>query len=261
VKNEKLASEDLRKDHHPDAIRRRLDAGARRSYLADAILGGIDGCVTTFAVVAGALGGGFSGVVVVVLGLANLLADGFSMGASNYLGAKSEREALEQARLAEELHVAQIPHGEREEIRQVFSRKGFHGEVLERIVEVITADPKLWVDTMLTEELGLQLKGRSPVRAGLATFAAFLIVGLVPLLPFLMTVLEEDRRFLTSMIFTGFAFLGIGLAKGRVLARPMWKAGVETLLVGGMAAVLAYGMGHGVRNFYEEMLGGLAIEK
>lgn len=241
----------LHEQHQPEAIRQRLKEGGKPSFLADGVLGGIDGCVTTFAVVAGAVGGELSGVVIVVLGFSNLLADGFSMAASNYLGVKSEREEVEKARRTEERHIEEIPEGEREEIRQVFSRKGFEGDILDKIVKVITDDRKLWVDTMLTEEHGLQLKGRNPLRAGLATFVAFVLVGLVPLLPFLVPGLEPSQRFLFSILATGFAFLGVGMAKGRVLSRPVFKSGIETLLVGGLAAVLAYAMGHGVRSLYD----------
>lgn len=244
-------NKDLIQQHQPEAIKRRLEDDSRPSYLPDAVLGGIDGGVTTFAIVSGAVGGEFSGAVIVVLGFANLLADGFSMAASNYLGTKSEREGVEKARRVEERHITKIPEGEREEIRQVFSNKGFEGEILDRVVDVITSDRKLWVDTMLTEEHNLQLVGRSPLRAALATFLAFLTVGLIPLLPFLATGLEANQRFLFSSILTAFAFLGVGFVKGRALARPMFKSGIETLLVGGLAAALAYGMGHGIRVLYE----------
>jgi vacuolar iron transporter family protein len=149
-------------------VRKRLGAVRRHSYLGDAVLGGIDGCVTTFAVDTGAVGGGFSGMVIIVLGLANLVADGFSMGISNYLGSQSQRQHVEKARRAEQYHVSVVPEGEREEVRQIFAKKGFSGDVLDRIVEVITANPRLWVDTMLTEEHGLQIEGRNPWRAGMA---------------------------------------------------------------------------------------------
>lgn len=149
-------------EHHPDAIKTRLNAARNHSYLGDAVLGGIDGCVTTFAVVAGTVGGGFSGVVAIVLGFANLFADGFSMAVSNYQATKSQGERVEQARRLEEQHIAQVPEGEREEVRQIFLQKGFEGQVLDDVVEVITSNQKLWVDTMLTEELGLQIDGPRP---------------------------------------------------------------------------------------------------
>lgn len=243
-------SHQLHREHKPEAIRERLAEPAGQSYLADAVLGGIDGCVTTFAIVAGSVGGEFPEVVLIVLGLANLLADGFSMGASNYLGVKSQHDELAKARRIEEEHIDQVPQGECEEIRQVFARKGFEGDSLEKIVEVITSNRELWVDTMLTEELGLQPAGRKPVRAGLATFGAFLLAGLVPLLPFMITGLEVARRFPASVLATGLAFLSIGMLKGRILGGSALKSGLETLIVGGLAAGLAYGVGYGLRQLH-----------
>jgi hypothetical protein len=95
---------DLEAEHLPQAIARRLAAHRRHGYVGDAVLGAVDGCVTTFAVVAGAVGGGFAEIVVIVLGFANLLADGFSMAISNYLGTKSEREEVEKARRGTQAH-------------------------------------------------------------------------------------------------------------------------------------------------------------
>ena len=237
----------LEADHSPEAVRRRLSERRGQGYVGDAVLGGIDGCVTTFAVVAGAVGGGFPGIVVVVLGFANLLADGFSMAVSNYQGTKSQIEAVEQARLSEERQVSEIPEGEREEVRQIFAQKGFSGETLEKVVAVITNDPRLWVDTMLTEELGLDITGPDPTRAALATFAAFLVVGLVPLLPFVVPGLAPDTRFLASAVGAAIAFFGVGAAKGIVLGRSALRAGLETLLTGGAAACLAYLVGAWLR--------------
>jgi VIT1/CCC1 family predicted Fe2+/Mn2+ transporter len=195
------------------------------------------------AVVAGAVGGGFSGVVIIVLGFANLLADGFSMAVSNYQGTKSQLERVEEARRSEERQIRKIPAGEREEIRQISAAKGFSGETLERVVETITNVPRLWVDTMLTEELGLEAEGPNPLRAALATGAAFLVVGLLPLIP----NLTADTRFRASAVAAVFAFFAVGAAKGIVLKRPVLRAGVETLLTGGGAALLAYVVGSWLR--------------
>lgn len=241
---------DLRAEHQPAAIRARLDATTPHSYLGDAVLGGIDGCVTTFAVVAGAVGGGFTSLVVIVLGFANLLADGFSMAISNYQGTKSDRDQVAKARRDEARHIEQIPEGEREEVRQIFARKGFEGAVLEQIVEVITQDQTLWIDTMLTEELGLHLQGPHPVRAAGATFGAFLLVGLVPLLPFLVPGLTLDQQFAASAVATGLAFFGVGLAKGLVLGYGALRAGWNTLWMGAAAALLAYGAGAWLRHTF-----------
>jgi vacuolar iron transporter family protein len=246
----KWAGNSLHAEHEPKAIRLRLLEKPEHSYLGDAVLGGIDGGVTTFAVVAGAAGAGFPGIVVIVLGLANLVADGFSMAASNYLSAKSQREELEQARLTEILHIEQIPHGEREEIRQIFRKKGFAGEALEKIVEVITGNRELWVNTMLTEELGLQLETRRPWKAALATFGAFLFIGFIPLIPFVLTGLDFPRGFLFSSVMTAMAFSLVGALKGFYLERSLWRSAVETLLIGGGAALMAYAMGSWLRHAF-----------
>lgn len=239
----------LEAEHRPEAIGARLERRSR-SVLGDAILGGIDGGVTTFAVVAGAIGGGFGDAVVVVLGFANLVADGFSMAVSNYLSAIIEEDQIDDARRTEERHIRQIPDGERDEIREIFARKGFHGELLEQIVAVIIRNRRLWIDTMLAEELGLQLEARQPLRAAAATFFAFLLVGLIPLLPFLVSGLGPSRTFVASAIATGAAFLAIGMIKGRVLHRSVLRAGLETLLMGGSAAAVAYVVGCWLRQAY-----------
>lgn len=233
----------LEAEHAAEMIAARLAAAKEHSYVGDAVLGAIDGCVTTFAVAAGAAGACLPSSVTIILGFANLLADGFSMAASNYQRAKSERGLLEKARAIEEMHVRMVPEGEREEVRQIFAAKGFGGAELERIVEVITQNPKLWIDTMLTEELGLRLELPRPSAAALTTFAGFAVAGLVPLLPYLMPGLPLQQAFWASALLTGLTFFGIGLMKGRVLHHPLLPSGLETLIVGGAAAGLAYAVG------------------
>ena len=237
-------------DHHPEAIRTRLSDAYRHSYVGDAVLGAIDGCVTTFAVVAGAVGAGFPNLVALVLGVANLVADGFSMAVSNYQATKSEQHLLERVRSTEEHHIDEIPEGEREEIRQIFAAKGFDGPVLEQVVDVITADRKLWVETMIREEWGLQVEGANPLRAAITTFLAFGLVGLLPLLPFLLVFVGPENAFGWSAIITALAFFGVGVIKGRETHKPMLWSGVETLLTGGAAATLAYLAGSWLQGLY-----------
>lgn len=246
----RLGRNELAAEHRPEAIRERLDADQTHSYVGDAVLGGIDGCVTTFAVVAGAVGADFPGYVVIVLGFANLVADGFSMAVSNYQNAKSRHEEVEEARRTEAHHIDTVPDGERAEVAEIFRRKGFEGEQLDDIVDVITADRTLWIETMLSEELGLQLDGPSPLRAGLVTFAAFLVVGLFPLLPFLAQGLTPALTFGVSAVITALAFFGVGAAKGWVLGRSALRAGTETLLMGSSAAAIAYGIGYWLHALY-----------
>jgi vacuolar iron transporter family protein len=244
----------LKAEHQPSSIHARLVNKREHSYLGDAILGGIDGCVTTFAVIAGTVGANFPPIVTISLGLANLLADGFSMAVSNYQGKKAEKEEVDKARASEQQHIRRIPQGEREEIRQIFAAKGLTGEALEQAVAAITANPVLWVDTMLTEELGMQPVTHNPKRAGIATFAAFLTMGSIPLIPFIIPLSDNTLSFVISTVFTIFAFFSIGMIKGKRLDRPIFLSGLETLAMGGGAALMAYVTAMVIRKIYGDFI-------
>jgi VIT1/CCC1 family predicted Fe2+/Mn2+ transporter len=236
-------------DHTPKAIRQRLAAATGHSYLGDFVLGAIDGTITTFAIVSGVAGAELGSGVAMVLGFANLAADGFSMAASNYVSTGSEHEQIAQARRMEEQHIASVPEGEREEIRQIFASKGFEGPVLDEVVSVITADRERWIDTMVREEFGLRLEGPSPIKAGSATFVAFVVAGLVPLLPLVLADrTTPGQTFAMSSMLTAITFFLIGMAKGRVVQRSVWRSGLETLLIGGAAAAMAYAIGVGLKG-------------
>jgi VIT1/CCC1 family predicted Fe2+/Mn2+ transporter len=244
---------DLKTSHTPAAIRERLRAGQRHSYLRDFVYGAIDGAVTTLAVVSGVAGAQLSTGIVVILGMANLIADGFSMAASNYLGTRAEEQLRERARQIEADEIERYPEGEREEIRQIAHSKGFTGPDLERAVEIITSDHKRWIETMLTDELGLSLNGPSPVRAAASTLVAFVVVGSIPLLPFIVQFIFPGaigNPFRWCTVLTAAAFFAVGAAKSRFVDQRWYWAGLETLVVGGAAAALAYLIGI--------MLGGLA---
>ena len=232
--------------HTPAAVRLRLGAAPSHSYLRDFVYGAVDGTVTTFAVVSGVAGARLPARVVLVLGLANVVADGFSMAVGNFLATRAERQLVERARRMEERHVDDVPLGEREEVRQIYAGKGFAGDDLERAVDVITADRDRWVTTMLREELGLAADVPSALRAALTTFAAFVASGIVPLVAFIYAIALADQRidpFLWSAAMTAAVFFGIGVIKGRFVDQPWYRGGAEVLLIGGGAALLAYGLG------------------
>ena len=227
-------------EHTPEAIRARLAAAPRGSYLRDWVYGGIDGSVTTFAVVTGVSGAELSTRIILILGMANLLADGFSMAASNYLGTRTERQEEDALRARERRHIDVDAEGEREEVRQILAAKGFTDADLERAVAIVTSDRERWIDFMMSEEYGVARATRSARAAALATFSAFSLCGLVPLLPF---VLSMPNAFAISVVMTAITFFLIGSARSRWLLLPWWRAGAETLAVGGIAAALAYGAG------------------
>lgn len=230
----------LEHDHTPEAIRYRLGRGPVQGYLRDWVYGGIDGGVTTFAIVAGAAGANMSVRVALILGFANLLADGLSMAAGNYSATKAELDEGERLREVERKHIALVPEGEREEMRQIFAGKGFPPDEVERLVALITRNENAWADTMLVEEYGVLPVPRSPSRAAASTFAAFVVCGLVPLGPI---ILGLPAAFSLATVLTGVTFAVIGAGKSLWSLAPWWRSAAETFLIGMGAAVVAYGVG------------------
>lgn len=215
------------------------------------VYGATDGAVTTFAVVAGVIGASLSPSIVLILGFANLLADGLSMAVGNYLAAKSRLEYIEKVRRREEWEIDNLVEQEKQEIRDIYAKKGFKEELLEEIVRIITSRRKVWVDTMMREELGLiEDSSRRPLETAITTFAAFNLVGLIPLLPFVamfiagFVVISTSDAFNYSIVLTGVAFFLIGSVKGRVVGKPLIRSGISTLLIGGIAASVAFVVGY-----------------
>ena len=235
----------LEHGHQPSEIAKRLRDGPRVSYLRDWVYGGIDGTVTTFAIMAGVVGASLPSSVVVILGIANLLADGFSMAAANYTGTKAEQDEYQQLRDMEERHVALAPEGEREEIRQIFKAKGFEGDALETAVGVITDHQDRWIDMMMAEEHGMPAVLRSPMKAAIMTFVSFVLCGAVPLIPYAILLPQPE---LPSATLAGVTFFAIGSLRSRWSPAPWWRTGLETLAIGMLAAAVAYLVGDFLRG-------------
>ena len=226
--------------HSPGEIAQRLSVSTRIGHLKDMVYGGIDGTVTTFAIVAGVEGAGLSQGVIVALGIANILADGFSMAASNYSGTKAELDDRRRNVQIEESHIENYRSGELEELRQILELRGLTGDVLDMATEAISQNKDKWIGLMLTDEYGLTREEPDPTRAAIATFAAFLAAGAVPLVPF---VLGMPNAFTISTVATLVTFFLIGAAKSRWSLSKWWWSGGETLLIGALAASIAYGVG------------------
>ena len=220
-------------------------------YLPDFVYGGIDGSVTTFAIVAGVTGASLSPSIVLILGFANLFADGFSMAISNYLSTKSKKEYADKVRKSEEDSVLNIPEEETEEIRQIFSEKGFSGRQLDDAVEIITSNQDVWIDTMMKDEFGIFEDQTSPLKSALVTFISFNLIGFIPLLAYVISYFSESFKsgtFTLSIILTSAAFFLVGSVKGRIVGKRWLFSGIETLLIGGAAAVIAYYVGYLLRG-------------
>lgn len=248
----KITPEQLAEQHTDEAIAARIAGPSADDYAGDFVLGGVDGAVTTFAIVAGVAGASYGVTVAIVLGIANLLADGFSMAISNYLKARSDQMQLKKYRSLETMHIQRVPEREREEIRQIFAAKGFEGELLESVVDTICEDKRRWVDTMLVEEWGLRLQPPTPWKAGLVTFTGFCLAGSIPLLPlpFVQLGWSPNTIFLTSALLTGAAFILIGIFRAKVEQEGQLTAVTETLVTGGCAAAIAYGVGVGLHSLF-----------
>jgi VIT1/CCC1 family predicted Fe2+/Mn2+ transporter len=220
--------------------------GASHAYLGDMVYGGLDGIVTTFAVVSGVAGAQLGSGIVLILGLANLFADGFSMAVGAYLSSKSEQEYYDREYQREAWEVEHFPDGERAELISAYRAKGYDERDATRLVDIQTKKPDLWVKTMMVEELGLMKDERNPLYSALATFGSFLIAGAIPLLVYLIGLavpIPEGVSFPASLALSCAALFGLGAAKVLVTERNFFKSGLEMLIVGGAAAGVAYVVG------------------
>ena len=218
-----------------------------KDYISEFVYGGIDGAITTFAVVAGAAGADAGLQWVLIFGFANLIADGFSMSVGNFFAVKSERDRYEKHKAIEYWEVDNLREKEVEEIREIYEAKGFSGKLLEDVVGVITADKDVWVDTMMKEELEMTKDDKTPFSTAFTTFISFVLVGFIPLLSYIIAAffdLAETNLFMVSCVATGLAMALIGYFKSWVNEKPWIKGVLETLLLGGLAAILAYFAGN-----------------
>jgi vacuolar iron transporter family protein len=217
-------------------------------HFDDFIYGSIDGAVTTFAIVASVVGASLSPSIILILGFANLFADGFSMAAANFQASKARNEFIEMKRKKEEWEIDNLEEQEKQEIRDIYTKKGFKDELLDEIVRIITSRRKVWVDTMMREELGLIEDEKKPLDSSLSTFVGFNIIGLIPLIPFIIFfsvgVTANSDAFFYSSIATGVAFFLVGVIKGRIVKHSMIRSGIFTLIIGGTAAFVAYYVGY-----------------
>ena len=220
--------------------------GFQKEYIAEFVYGGIDGVITTFAVVAGSAGAELAVPIVLILGFANLIADGFAMSVGSYFSAKSENESYDKHKAVEYWEIENLREKEVEEIREIYEAKGFEGDLLKQVVDVITSNDEVWVDTMMKEELKMMKDDRPPWKRGLVTFLAFNLVGFIPLSTYALTVfvdVSSSDLFMLSSFSTAVALAFIGALKGYVTEQSRIKGILETVFLGGIAAIIAFFVG------------------
>ncbi|MEO0630665.1 MAG: VIT1/CCC1 transporter family protein [Planctomycetota bacterium] len=217
----------------------------RHSYLSDFIYGGIDGSVTTFAIVSGVAGAGLEPAIIVVLGCANLLGDGFSMAAANLLGVRADWQHMRRIRERELAAIKDRPDEKRGDVERILAAKGLQGGVLDGAADAITADRDRWADCIVREGHGLALEPRSPWRAAAMTFVSFFVIGAVPLVPFgaELAGVAMGSAYSLSTALVAVAMFTVGTLKCLFVSQRWWLGGLETLAVGGLAAGLAFLVG------------------
>lgn len=220
-------------------------------WLPDFVYGGMDGAVTTFAVVAGVAGARLGTAVVLILGFANLLADGFSMAVGKYSSDRAEQQRIHSMRCRLDERIHKNPVKERKALWEVLRGRGFSGKNLTEAVAVISGNEAVWIDTMMRHKYHLVDEHIAPLKGGVITFAAFNLVGLIPLIAYVANPflgLDPGGLFGWTAGGTLLALFVVGAVKGRLLKQGGVRAGLETMAIGGAAAALAYLVGYLLRN-------------
>jgi VIT1/CCC1 family predicted Fe2+/Mn2+ transporter len=221
------------------------------AYIGSMVYGGLDGIITTFAVVSGVAGAQLGANVILILGIGNLLADGFSMGTGDYLSTKSEREYYDREVRRQLWEIEQFPDGQKAELKALYIQHGYTEQEAEQLVQVQTQAKDRWVNAMMIEELKMVKEDSNPLYNALATFVSFVIAGSLPLIIYLIGLvipLAPDTAFTISIVLSALALFGLGAAKVFVTRLNPVRSGLEMLVVGGFAAIVAYVIGALLKN-------------
>lgn len=219
-------------------------------YIKSFVYGGLDGTITTFAVVAGVAGASLSTSVILILGFANLFADGIAMAFGDFLSTRAEQQYAAGERKREEWELENYPEGEKKELREIYQEKGLNEEDATTLVDILAKHPEVMVDTMMVTELGILEGDDSPVKNAAVTFTSFVVFGFVPLFVFVLmrvTGLEIDALPWACGLTAATLFC-LGVLKGRFSMVPWWRSGIEMLFLGGLAAVAAYFVGRALES-------------
>jgi predicted membrane protein (TIGR00267 family) len=231
-------------EHHPEDLKYHLrhDPHSQASGLSDIILGGQDGLVNVLGVILGVAAATSDMRVVLVAGLAATFAESVSMGAVAYTSTLADADFYESERAREYRHISKVPHLEKAEIRAIYEQKGFQGELLEHIVDTITANEDVWVAVMLAEEHQLSpVNRKEAARAALVVGLSAIVGSLIPLVPFVFLPIVPSM--LASVLVTALVLFGVGVYKARRTVGNPGKSGLEMALIGTLSALVGYAVG------------------
>lgn len=217
------------------------------SYIRDLVFGFGDGINTSLGIVAGVGGAQIMADIVILAALVGMFTGAKAMAVQNYLAVKSQREILESEIKREEFEIENVPEKERQEIVDIYTAKGFQGDELKKIVDKITSNKDVWLKTMLTEELGLNLEILgSPLRGALVMFGAFLLGGVLPILPYFAVKAGLISSGASIAIAIGVSVVSsfvVGAIKARMAKKNWIKGGIEMAGLGTGIALVGYGIG------------------
>jgi VIT1/CCC1 family predicted Fe2+/Mn2+ transporter len=209
-------------------------------WLRPTVFGAVDGLVTNAALIAGVGGGGATSSTIVVTGLAGLVAGAFSMGTGEYVSVTNQNELVHAEVAVERRMHAQFPAAEQAELAETFRGYGADTETAAKMAAAVSEDPAVALRVHTREELGVDPHELpSALIAGAASLVAFSIGALLPLLPYLLGV----PSLYVSMAITALALVVGGMVVGSLTGRPLVRAGVRQLLLGGLAIIVTFAVG------------------
>ncbi len=230
-----LYPEDLHHHNHTDPHR-------QASALSDVILGGQDGLVNVLGVILGVAAATGDAYLVLVAGLAATFAESVSMGAVAYTSTLADADFYESEKAREYRHIEEVPHLEAQEIRDIYSRKGFRGELLDRIVETITDNEDVWVAVMLAEEHQLApTDRRKALNSAIIVGIAAIVGSLIPLIPFVFLPVKISMW--VAVAISALVLFVVGAYKARVTVGTPAKSGLEMAIIGTVSALVGYAVG------------------
>ena len=220
-------------------IRSHPEKHRQTNWLRDVILGGQDGLVNILGIILGVIAANGSTTILLVTGIAAAITESVSMGAVGYTSSASERDHYEAERQRERAEIEASPDAEQAEIRAIYAAKGFAGDLLDRVVETITADRDRWLQSMMDDELHLQPVQRIDIiRTAVVITIATLIGHLIPLVPFL--VLERTAALVAAFVLSALVLFGVGAYTSITLVGDWRRNGVQMVLIGLGAAAVGY---------------------
>ena len=222
--------------------------------LGEIVYGGNDGIVTTFAIIAGFAGAGagnaaeIGAIAVLLFGIANLLADGTAMGLGAFLSARSSRDVYAARRHEEAARLAARPAEVAGEVADGLANHGMAPEDARTVADILGRNRGMLLELSLYQRFGTADPGEDrPALKGAATFAAFTAFGAIPLIPYIAFE-PVPSTFLLSVAATETALLLLGLIRWWVTREGLLRSVAETVLVGTVCALVAYGVGLAFRG-------------